>query len=130
MPVIYLKTPEELVKYIKDYSTSLLVVDFFAEWCQPCKFIGKKFEEEWLPMYGDKLVLVKVDSDNAALESLNTQFKVRGIPRLIFYHNQKIVDDITGADVTAIKGLCDTYCGSTGSTATSGTTQNTNKIYI
>ena len=110
MPTIYLKKSEELVTYIKQYPKSLIVVDFFADWCQPCKFIGQKFEQEWLPMYGDKLILIKVDADIDALESLSTQFKVKRIPRLIFYHEQKIVDDITGANIDAIKSLCDTYC--------------------
>lgn len=108
--LIYLKKPEELVTYIKQYPKSLLVVDYFASWCKPCKLIGKLFDEELLPLYGDKLVLVKVDADNEDLESLSVQFKVRGIPRLIFYHNQKIVDDITGANTDAIKALCKTYC--------------------
>lgn len=110
MPVIYLEKPEDLVKYIKQYKDSLLVVDFGASWCGPCKFIGEKFEKELLPVYGDKLILVKVDADNDALESLSNQFQVRGIPRLIFYHNHKIVDDITGANLEAVKKLCETYC--------------------
>ena len=110
MPVIHLKKPEDLVTYIKQYSKSLIVVDFTASWCRPCMMIGQKFETEWLPLYGDKLILIKVDSDDDALESLSTQFQVRGIPRLIFYHDQKIVDDVTGAQTDTIKNICETYC--------------------
>lgn len=110
MSVIYLKKPEELVTYLTKYSNSLIVLDFYADWCGPCRAIGDKFEKEWLNTYSGKLILIKVDADNEDLETLSQQFKVKGIPRLIFYHNQKIVDDVTGAQFDTIKRICDTYC--------------------
>lgn len=110
MPIIYLKNPTDLVDHIKNNPNSLVVVDFFADWCGPCKMIGKLFEQELIPTYGDKLILIKVDASNSALDSLSDQFQVRGIPRLIFYHNKKIVDDVTGADKSVIETICKTYC--------------------
>jgi thioredoxin-like negative regulator of GroEL len=110
MPLIYLKKSSDLIDYITKYSSALIVVDFYADWCRPCVYIGEMFEKELLPHYGDKLILIKVDSDNTELESLSQQFQVRGIPRLIFYHNQKIVDDVTGAQTDTIKRICETYC--------------------
>ena len=110
MPTIYLSKAEDLATYIQQHRDKLVVVDFYADWCGPCKYIGKVFEQELLPKYGDKLVLIKVDADNEALEPLSTQFQIRGIPRLIFYYDQKIVDDVTGADKGLIESICNTYC--------------------
>lgn len=110
MPVIYLTKPEDLVAYIKNNGDKLVVLDYFASWCAPCKYIGKVFDEELLPKYGENLILIKIDADNPVLEILSTQYQVRGIPRLIFYHNQKIVDDVTGADKALIETICKTYC--------------------
>lgn len=110
MSTIHLQKAEDLTTLIKNNNDKLIVVDFYADWCKPCQFIGQVFEKEWLPKYGELLVLVKVDADNNALDALSTQFQVKGIPRLIFYHNQKIVDDVTGADKDTIQRILDTYC--------------------
>lgn len=110
MPTIYLKKPEDLVNHITQNPSTLIAIDFFTDWCRPCKVVGKVFEEQLLPLYKEKLLLIKIDADNDQLESLSKQFQVRGIPRIIFYYDQKIVDDVTGANKSVIETICKTYC--------------------
>ena len=110
MSTIYLQQSDQLRQILLDNANKLVVVDFYADWCGPCKSVGQLFETDLLSRYKNSLVLVKVDSDNPELESLSNQFEVRGIPRMIFYYKTAIVDDMTGYKPDAIKAICKTYC--------------------
>ena len=82
-----------------------VLVDFWAEWCGPCKALGPVLDglaEE----YKDKIKVVKVNVD----ESPNSpqQYKVRGIPTMIFFKNGELVDQLVGNQPReAIKGVID-----------------------
>jgi thioredoxin 1 len=71
-----------------------VVVDFWAEWCGPCKMIGPSLEELSVE-YGGKVKIVKIDVDN----NPNSPAKVgvRGIPALFIYKNGQIVSNRAGA---------------------------------
>jgi len=75
-------------------ATMPVVVDFWAEWCGPCKMIGPSLEE-LSQEYGDtvKIVKVNVDSNSQTPASLG----VRGIPALFLFKNGNVVDNKTGA---------------------------------
>ena len=71
-----------------------MVVDFWAEWCGPCKQIGPALEE-LSGEYGDKIKIVKVNVD----ENPNSpaQLGVRGIPALFLFKNGEVVSNKIGA---------------------------------
>ncbi len=71
-----------------------VVVDFWAEWCGPCKQIGPALEE-LSEQYGDKVKIVKVDVDSnpASPGALG----VRGIPALFLFKDGEVVSNKTGA---------------------------------
>jgi len=71
-----------------------VVVDFWAEWCGPCKQIGPALEE-LSGEYGDKIKIVKVNVD----ENPNSpaQLGVRGIPALFLFKNGEVVSNKIGA---------------------------------
>ena len=71
-----------------------VVVDFWAEWCGPCKQIGPALEELSDEYDGKvKIVKVNVDSDMNAAAGLN----VRGIPVLFLFKDGEVVSNKTGA---------------------------------
>jgi|TARA_R110000787_G_scaffold27835_5_gene76567 thioredoxin 1 len=79
-----------------------VVVDFWAEWCGPCKQIGPALEELSEEMAG-KIKIVKVNVD----ENPNSpaQMGVRGIPALFVFKNGEVVSNKAGAAPKAsIKG--------------------------
>ncbi len=73
-------------------SKDLVIVDFFATWCGPCKMFGPIFEE--YSKSNDNLKMFKVDIDentNFASES-----KVTGVPTIIAFKNGKEIDRFSG----------------------------------
>jgi thioredoxin 1 len=71
-----------------------VVVDFWAEWCGPCKQIGPALEELSSEMDG-KVKVVKVDIDNN--QTMAANLGVRGIPALFIFKNGEVVSNMSGA---------------------------------
>ena len=71
-----------------------VVVDFWAEWCGPCKML-KPILEKLADEFQGKFILAKIDSDKN--QDLAAQFAVRGIPSVKAIYNGEIVDEFSGA---------------------------------
>ena len=70
------------------------IVDFWAEWCGPCKMIAPVVEELATEFDG-KMSFAKVDVDNNP--GISTNYGIRSIPTLIIFKNGAPVDQIVGA---------------------------------
>jgi thioredoxin 1 len=71
-----------------------VLVDFWAEWCGPCRMVGPIVEE----LHGDyegKAIVGKVDVDNNP--GISAKFGIRNIPTILFFKNGEIADKQVGA---------------------------------
>jgi thioredoxin 1 len=71
-----------------------VLVDFWAEWCGPCKLIAPAVEE-LAKEYDGKAVIAKVDVDSNP--AVSAKYGIRSIPTLLFFRNGEIVDKQIGA---------------------------------
>ena len=71
-----------------------VLVDFWAEWCGPCKQIGPALEEI-AAEYGDKLTIAKVNIDENP--ETPTRYGVRGIPTLMLFKDGQVAGTKVGA---------------------------------
>ena len=74
-----------------------VLVDFWAEWCGPCKMIGPVIDQVATELDGVAKV-GKVNVDEA--RELAVKYNVRSIPLLLFFKNGEVKDQIVGASVT------------------------------
>ena len=71
-----------------------VIVDFWAEWCGPCRMIAPILDEI-ATSYAGRVKVVKVDVDSNSRTA--SQFSVMSIPTLLFFKNGKVQDQIVGA---------------------------------
>lgn len=71
-----------------------VVVDFWADWCQPCRIL-KPILEKLAAEYGGRFILAKVNSDQN--QEIAQHYGVRGIPAVKAFLNGEMIDEFTGA---------------------------------
>ena len=71
-----------------------VVVDFWAEWCGPCRMIGPLIDE-LASEYEDKAIIGKMNVDEN--DNVPGEFGIRSIPTILFFKNGKLVDKHIGA---------------------------------
>jgi thioredoxin 1 len=71
-----------------------VLLDFWAEWCGPCRMVGP-LVEEISKDYEGKAIVGKVDVDNNP--NISTMFGIRNIPTILYFKGGKVVDKQVGA---------------------------------
>ena len=86
----YIKTKAEFEKLINENQN--VVIDFFAEWCGPCKMLGPVIEN--VANIQNKAKIVKVNVDEA--DELSAMFGIRSIPTIVYIKDKKLVNTELG----------------------------------
>ena len=74
-------------------SAKPVFLDFWADWCGPCKMLGPTFER-LADQYGEKVTFAKVNVDE--LPNIANQFSIRSIPTLVLLEKGAVVEKIVG----------------------------------
>lgn len=83
---------DELQNLIATDST-LVVVDFFAEWCGPCKIMAPIFDQ--VAQENPSVVFAKIDVD--AVSDLASEYNISSIPTVVFIKGGTVVEQTVGA---------------------------------
>jgi thioredoxin 1 len=90
------------MKEFKDYISGdkLTLVDFYANWCGPCK-VMRPILEEYKKLMGDNVSVLKLDIDSPANAVKAREFHVSSVPTLIFFRHGEILWRNSGVTSTA-----------------------------
>ena len=94
MPLIHLTADNFESEVLK--SKVPVIVDFWAEWCPPCRMLGPIFEElSNDKLYAGKLKFSKLDTEEAP--EIASQYSIMSIPALLVFRGEKVVGTMVGA---------------------------------
>ena len=96
--VIKVSNKAEFGNQLKDAGFKLVVIDFYAEWCGPCKMIAPKVAD--IAKEGDVFVL-KVNVDD--LQEVAAECKIFAVPTFVFYKNGKEEERFSGASEAELR---------------------------
>jgi len=93
---------DDYTNQLKEAGSKLVVIDFYAVWCGPCKMIAPKLEEFAQQMMAD-VVFLKVDVDEC--EEVATDYNISCMPTFILVKNGEKIDEFSGANAEKLKEL-------------------------
>ncbi|KAI8128238.1 Squamous cell carcinoma antigen recognized by T-cells 3 [Lucilia cuprina] len=94
---------EELLKSIKD---KFIIVEFYAEWCGPCKILAVKFQE-LAEKYPDKLEVLKINIED--LEELAIEYEVNQMPSYMIMRNGAKLEQYFGSKPEQLDAMVEKY---------------------
>ncbi|XP_028133771.1 thioredoxin-2 [Diabrotica virgifera virgifera] len=97
--VHHIKDKDDLEAKFKEAGTNLVVLDFSAAWCGPCKMISPKLDE--LAAEYPNVVIVKIDVDEC--EDLAMEYNIKSMPTFIFLKNGQEIANFSGANYERLK---------------------------
>ncbi|QPC71329.1 hypothetical protein HYE68_002081 [Fusarium pseudograminearum] len=103
MTVTEIKNLAELRDHLEKHE--VVIVDFWAPWCGPCRFISpvvEKMSEQF-----DKVFFAKVNVDEA--EDISQEYGIRAMPTFIAFKDGEKADEVVGADPSKLERMAQQY---------------------
>merc|ERR1712035_134346 len=97
--VYQVKDQDDFNNQLKEAGQKLIIVDFYATWCAPCKMIAPKLQEMDDQM--SDVVFLKVDVDEC--EDVAMAYEISCMPTFVFFKDGKKVDSFSGASEDKIR---------------------------
>lgn len=97
-----LEHEEDFEKKLEEAGDKLVVVDFYATWCGPCKMI-EPFLKQQSDILSDVVIFLKVDVDEN--EEIASEYEISCMPTFLFIKRKEKVDEISGANQEMIKEM-------------------------
>ncbi|KAI5847445.1 thioredoxin [Tricharina praecox] len=107
MTVIKIEAADTYAQALEESKTKLVVIDFFAVWCGPCRVIAPKVDA-FSNDYAEKASFYKLDVDEH--QQIAAELEVRAMPTFLFFKDGKKVSEVVGANPSALKAALDKYC--------------------
>jgi len=104
-----LETYTDYTQAVKDAGSDLIVLDFYADWCGPCKRLTPVLEE--LAERFENVHFYKVNVD--VHEQLTQEYKIACMPTIHFVRDGESVESVTGANPDAITETLEKYASDT-----------------
>ena len=101
--VYIIQNTEDFNSKISEVDSNLIVIDFYADWCGPCKNIESDFNK-MSDYYGDNVMFLKINVDNDDCTEICQKFEIVSMPTFVFLSNYKNMINyrIEGADIDQI----------------------------
>ncbi|KAK3854601.1 hypothetical protein Pcinc_038937 [Petrolisthes cinctipes] len=96
---------DDFTAQLTEAGGKLVIVDFYATWCGPCKIIAPKLEA--MSKVKTNVVFLKVDVDEN--EEVAQEYQITCMPTFLFFKNGKKVDSFSGASEDKIKEYIEKY---------------------
>lgn len=103
--VIELQPSDNLAKIVKEYSNTfkLIIFDFHADWCGPCKVIGQQLKP--ILQRTPEVALIKINVDEC--DEISEYYNVNSLPTFTFIRDNTILDSMEGANIYSIQQMID-----------------------
>ncbi|EDX01136.1 thioredoxin-T [Drosophila yakuba] len=108
--MVYLvRNKADLDKQLTLAEGKLVVIDFYANWCGPCKIIAPKLEE-LAEQYSDRTVVLKVNVDEN--EDIAIEYNVTSMPTFVFIRAGDVLDVFVGCNAEKLSKSMEKYAAS------------------
>lgn len=93
-------------RLVKEHFSKLLVIDFSARWCGPCKRIAPLYKQLATKM-SPNVIFCHADIDEC--DELTKMFKIETVPTFVFIKSGNVVSVVKGANMNNIVSSCNRY---------------------
>lgn len=93
--IITISSIDAFNRLVNTFHDNLIIVDFFADWCAPCKAFLPIYQKVQQVYYSKGVIFARINSDQ--FPEVSEQFGIKGVPSLLLIRNKKGLTRYTGA---------------------------------